>query len=547
MRIGKIAIFKQKVGSLNKIPKTALFCLLFIFSVVLVGMQQNPAAPPQKGKTKVTMEYADSTVFQKDNNPDIHVMRGNVKFRHDSTYLFCDSAYYYETNNSLEAFGNVRIEQGDTLFIYGDYLIYEGNLNLAKMRESVRMENQNMTLFTDNLDFDRNLNLGYFFDGGMLVDSINELTSIYGQYSPHTKTAVFKEKVVLTNPQFVLNSDTLEYNTMDKVATIVGPTVIEADSGTIHSTRGWYNTETEQSTLYDRSVVTSKDKTKTMTADTLFYNRQTGFGEAFSHMVLNDTVKKMILTGNYGYYDENTDFTFATDSAQFIEYSQKDSLFLHGDTLQMQTLGEERELKAFYGVRFYRVDLQGVCDSLQFNTKDSTLYLHKNPILWNTGYQISGDTIKILFNDSTVERVDVLERSFAIEEKDTTYFNQVKGKNLTAFFTGGELSQIDIEGNTESIYYHMEEKGLESLELNKTESMYMTIWIKNRKASRIKWMPEPKGDMIPVPDLKPEQKFLKDFVNYNYLRPKDKEDIYNPTVLKTEDIPAPRRSHRSRR
>jgi lipopolysaccharide export system protein LptA len=288
-------------------------------------------------------------------------------------------------------------------------------------------------------------------------------------------------------------------------------------------------------------MVTSKDKTKTMTADTLFYNRQTGFGEAFSHMVLNDTVKKMILTGNYGYYDENTDFAFATDSAQFIEYSQKDSLFLHADTLQMQTLGEERELKAFYGVRIYRVDLQGVCDSLQFNTKDSTLYLHKNPILWNTGYQISGDTIRILFNDSTVERVNVLNRSFAVEEKDTTYFNQMKGKNLTAFFTGGELSQIEIEGNTESIYYPIEDKGTEFIGRNKTESTYMTIWVKDRKASRIRWLPEPKAEMLPIPDLNPEQKFLKDFVNYNYLRPKDKEDIFTQTVIKTEDIPAPRR------
>jgi lipopolysaccharide export system protein LptA len=546
MIIGKIAIFKQKVGSLNKISKTALFCLLFIFSTVLLGMQPNLAAPLQKGKTKVMMEYADSTVFQKDNNPDIHVMRGNVKFSHEGSYLFCDSAWFYEKDNSLEAFSNVRIEQGDTLFIYGNYLIYEGNINLAKMRESVRMENQNMTLFTDNLDFDRNINLGYFFSGGLLVDSINELTSVYGQYSPGTKMAIFKDKVVLTNPQFVLTSDTLEYNTIDRIATIVGPTVIESDSGTIHSTRGWYNTETDKSGLYERSVITTKDKTKTMTADTLFYNRQTGFGEAFSHMVLNDTVKKIILTGNYGYYDENTDFAFASDSAQFIEYSQKDSLFLHADTLQMQTLGEERELKAFYGVRFYRVDLQGVCDSLQFNTIDSTLYLHKNPILWNTGYQLSGDSIRILFNDSTVERINVLNRSFAVEEKDTTYFNQIKGKNLTAFFTGGELSLIEIEGNTESIYYPIEDKGTEFIGRNKTESTYMTIWVKDRKASRIRWLPEPKAEMLPIPDLNPEEKFLKDFVNYNYLRPKDKEDIFTKTVIKAEDIPAPRRQRTKR-
>jgi lipopolysaccharide export system protein LptA len=514
---------------------------------MLSGMRQAPSSPvPERRKTKVIMEHADSTVFEKDNNPDIHVMRGNVRFRHDSAFLYCDSAYFYENNNSLEAFSRVRIEQGDTLSIFGDYLIYEGNLHLAKMRENVRMENRSNTLFTDHLDYDRNRNLGYFFDGGLLVDSVNELTSVYGEYSPTTKMASFKQEVTLTNPQFILHSDTLLYNTSDKVATIVGPTVIESDSGIIHSSRGRYHTVTDEATLYDRSIVTSKDQTKTITADTLFYNRRTGFGEAFGNMELNDTVKKVILTGNYGYFDDARKFAFATDSAQGIEYSQKDSLFIHADTLQMLTLEEERELKAFYGVRIYRVDLQGVCDSLQFNTQDSTLYLTKNPILWNTGYQITGDIIKILFNDSTIEHVDVLDRAFAIEEKDTTYFNQLKGHNLSAFFAGGEMYRIDVEGNAESIYYPIEEKGGEYLGRNKTESAFMSIFIENRQPVRIKWPSKTTAEMLPVPDLNPEQKFLKDFVNYNYLRPRSREDIFTPTVFKSEDVPAPRK-HRTKK
>jgi len=492
------------------------------------------------------MEHADSTMFEKDNNPDIHIMRGNVRFRHQDAYLYCDSAYFFEKDNSLEAFGSVRIEQGDTLFIYGNFLIYDGNRNLAKMREDVRMENNSNTLFTDNLDYDRNRNLGYFFDGGMLVDSINELTSIYGQYSPATKIAMFKDEVVLTGQQFVLRSDTLEYNTANNIAMIVAPTVIESDSTIIHSSNGWYNTETDEATLYDRSIVTSKDKTKTMTADTLFYNHRTGFGEAFSNMVLNDTVRKIILTGNYGYYDDVRQFAFATDSAQCIEYSQTDSLFLHADTLQMWTVGEERELKAFYGVRIYRTDLQGVADSLQFNTADSTLYMYKTPILWNTGYQLTGDTISVLFNDSTVERVNVIGRAFAIAERDTSYFDQMKGRNLTAFFLNGELYRIDVEGNTESIYYPIEEEGMEFIGRNKTESPYLTIFVEDRKPVEIKIWSSPVVEMLPIPDLDSEQKFLKDFINYNYLRPRNREDIFNKTVIKEEDIPAPRRIRQKR-
>ncbi|MCC8145919.1 MAG: hypothetical protein LIO93_05660 [Bacteroidales bacterium] len=526
---------------MNRIPKTAFFCLLFILSAFLYGMQGNHSSFQQEEPKKIYLLHADSSRYLKENNPDVLVPMGNVSFRHDSTYLYCDSAYIYINQNSLEAFSNVRIEQGDTLFIYGDYLIYDGNLNLAKMRENVRMENNEVTLFTDSFNYDRNINIGYYFDGGMLVDSLNELTSVYGQYSPETKIATFKEDVTLENPQFVLKSDTLMYSTENKIATILGPTEITSENGIIHSTKGWYATESEESTLYDQSTVISQDGTKTISADTLYYDRNTGIAEAFSNMVINDTVRKIILMGDYGYFDDLNDFAFATDSAQLIEYSQIDSLFLHADTLQMKTLGQEREVKAFYGVRFFRKDLQGVCDSLQYNTADSMLYLLRNPVLWNTGYQITGDTIKVLLNDSTINRFYVRERSFASEEVNETYFNQMKGKYMTGYFEGGDLSLVEIEGGTESIYYPIDEKNMEFVGRNKTESPYMNIYVANRKPVKIWWGPEPVAEMLPIPDLNPDQKFLKEFVDFNYLRPVDRYDIFRTIEMKEEDKPAPRR------
>jgi hypothetical protein len=204
-------------------------------------------------------------------------------------------------------------------------------------------------------------------------------------------------------------------------------------------------------------------------------------------------------------------------------------------------------MKAFYGVRIYRVDLQGICDSLQFNTKDSILNLYKNPVLWNTGYQITADTIRILFNDSTIEQVKARDRSFAIEERDSTYFNQIKGKNLTAFFAGGELERVEVESNTESIYYPIEEDGFEYIGRNKTESPNMSIYVEERKPVGIKWWPETTAEMVPIPDLNPELKFLKDFVDFNYLRPRNREDIFTKTAIKKEDIPAPRKARQKNR
>ena len=526
-------------AKINCTPFACLF-LLFFLSTIFLGMQQN--TPPKQGVTKIYVENADSTSFQENINPDVYVLKGNVRFRHDSTFMYCDSAYWYVLENSLEAFGEVRIEQGDTLFIYGRFLKYEGNRNLAKMRENVRMVNKDeVTLFTEHLDYDRNLNLGYYFDGGMIVDSINELRSVYGQYSPDTKIAFFKDEVQLTNPNFVLTSDTLKYNTDTKIADILGPSEIVSDSGYIYSDRGWYDTVSEETMLFDRSVVISKDETKSITSDSMFYNKQEGYLEAFGEMVLNDTTRKVIIKGDYGYYDEIADYAFATIRAEAIEYSQKDSLFVHADTLMMRTIGEERELKAYYGVRFYRVDLQGVCDSLQFTTVDSLLYMYKNPILWNTGYQINGDTIKVVFNDSTVERMEVLDYAFATEEKDSTYYNQLKGRNLYAYFTAGELSLIDVKGATEAIYYLIDDKDGSFVSRYKTMADNMRLAIHERKLVSIVWFPKTQAESFPIPYLTPEDKFLSGFKDYNYLRPQNRSEIFTTVQMKEEDLPAPRR------
>ena len=513
-------------------------CLFFIcfFTLIVLGQQKNPA---QKQTTKITLEYADTLRFRKSINADVHVVHGNVSFKHNDAFLYCDSAYLYNQSNILEAFDNVRIEQGDSIFIYGDYLIYEGDKSLAKMRHNVRMENGNVTLFTDSLNYNRNTNIGYYLEGGMIVDSLNELTSIYGQYSPDTKIAYFKKNVKLLNPQFVLTSDTLKYSTDTKIATILGPSVIESDSGTIHSNYGWYNTVIDQSMLYKRSVVYNKEKTQSITADSLFYNRKNSFCEAFGNMFMNDTLNKIILTGHYGYFDQLTNFAFATDSAQMIEYSQKDTLFLHADTLLLKTIDKEREMKAHYGVRIFRNDMQGVCDSLQFNTKDSTLRMYKEPVLWNTGYQMTGDTIVMFFNDSTINKVHVINYAFSTEKVDSTYYNQLKGKNMKIYFTDGEVRFIDVSGNAETIFYPLENDG-SFIGMNKTESSYFTIQVKDRKPDKMVLWPTPKGATIPLPDLTPETKFLKGFIDFEYLRPTDRFDIFVKKKRKAEDATPPR-------
>lgn len=508
-----------------------IVCFLCLSSYVFSQIQDTL----KQKKTKVYLEHANTLSFDKEVMADAQVLNGDVCFRHDSSYMYCDSAYFFEKTNSLEAFSNVRMEQGDTLFVYGDYLFYDGNAQIAYLRNNVRMENRQVTLFTDSLNYERIANIGYYFDGGLIVDSLNELSSFYGQYSPATKLAIFNDSVRLENPNFTLYSDTLHYNTDTKLSTILGPSVIVSDSGVIHSSLGWYNTIDNTAMLLDRSEITSGNKI--LIGDSIAYDRDAGFGEVFGSMSIEDTLQNVMLRGNYGYYNEKTGYAFATDSASFLEYSQGDTLYLRADTLEMMTIDSTyREVKAFYGVRFFRTDIQGVCDSMQFNSRDSILYMYNDPVIWNEQYQLYGDTILLYMNDSTIDHAHVKQFAFAIQELDTAYYNQLKGNDLKAYFNGQAVRQIDVEGNAESIFYPIENDG-SMVGLNATKSGYLTIWVKDNKLEKLKIWPSPVGSMTPIPDLKPSQKTLKDFMWFDYLRPLSKDDIFVVKKRKVQDRP----------
>ena len=291
--------------------------VLCLLGVCLLSAQDKKTETPEKKKTRVDLLFAEEAQSDQQARPNVQVLVGSVKLRHDSMYMYCDSALIFEKTNSVEAFGNVRMEQGDTLFIYGDYLYYDGMAQLAMLREHVRLINRTTELTTDSLNYDRVYNLGYYFDGGTLTDEENVLASIWGEYSPATKLAVFNHEVELVNPQFVLTSDTLKYSTFTKVATILGPSDIVSKENHIYSERGIYDTQTDQAELLDRSVLTNGGRK--LTGDSLFYDRRQGYGEAFDNVQMNDTVNRSMLTGDYCFYNELTQNALATRRAVAID------------------------------------------------------------------------------------------------------------------------------------------------------------------------------------------------------------------------------------
>ena len=532
---------ETKRHKLFSIESALIFSVLFVF-ILAMNAQQPPKRnqPPSK-----IIELRQADELRKSPNRDMQILQGNVIFYHEGAFMYCDSAYLYEQSNKFEAFSNVKIDQGDTIFVYGDYLFYDGSTQIAKLRDNVRMEDKQVTLFTDSLNYDRHQNLGYYFDGGMLVDEQNELTSFWGQYDPVSKESLFSDSVKLINEKYTIFADTLKYNTESKIADILGPSTIVSDSGYIHTTRGWYNTITDDSQLLDRSTVYSNNNDKTLTGDTIYYNRATGFGTVHGNMVLQDTVRKVILQGNYGYYDEKTEFAMSTDSAFVTEYSQKDSLFLHGDTLTMLTDSVNREIRAFHHVRFYRIDLQGVCDSMEFSSKDSILYMFGEPIIWHENNQIMGGEMNIFMNDSTIDKVHIKDYAFSIQDrqKDDQY-NQLKGRDMKAYFRDGEIYYILVEGDAESLYYIEEDDGT-MVGLNKTQSAYLSMDLLKNELQKLKLWSSTTAETNPLSLLKPEDKKLKGFIWYGDVRPLSKLDIFRrPEKNLAEPRITPRRFER---
>lgn len=491
--------------------------------------QKKSSSSVQQGQKRVYLLHADVLNYDEWKHPGAQILTGNVRFRHEDTFMDCDSACYYEAINAFDAYGNVHMYQGDTLILIGDTLFYDGLTSVARMRSNVVLTHRESQLFTDSLDYDRVYSLGYFFDGGTLVDKDNILQSDWGEYSPKTKEAIFNFNVELTNPNFVLRSDTLHYNTDSKKARIVGPSTIDSEDKHIYSEWGVYDTQTEEANLLHRSLLYTDDG-KTMVGDSLYYDGTREIGKAYRNVVYNDSVSKNMFTGHYCLYNDSLGYSEAADSAVAIDYSQKDTLYVHADTFKvftynMNTDSVYRMVHGYHRIRSYRTDVQAVCDSMVYSTKDSCLTLYKDPIIWNAAQQLLGEIVHVFFNDSTIDSVQILYQTLSVERIDSVHYNQVAGREIHSYFKNGELDNTWVVGDVEANYFPFDDDSL-MIGMNNTLTSELKLFMQERKLNKI-WTPAATGTMYPLPMIPADKRYLKNFAWFDYIRPLNKDDIFN--------------------
>lgn len=479
--------------------------------------------------------YHDASISR-----DGDILIGNVRIMHDGMILTCDSAVVYENSHSFLAYGSVNMTQGDSISLKGDSLYYDGTQEFAQVFDNVEMRHGTLTLYTDILNYDRRDNRGFYDTGGKIVDRKMQLTSDNGEYFTNTKMAVFHYNVLLTNDaKDSLVTDTLYYDANIKLAHAIGPSNIMSGKSTIYTEDGYYSTTDGKAQMYQRPILFNEGKK--LTGDSIFYDKETQQSFAYGHIVFTDEKNKMMLLGQYGWYDDKTGRALCTDSALAKDYSQSDdTLFVHADTLRMESFHLKtdsvyRNLMGYFHVRAYRNDMQMVCDSLSYTTRDSCMRLYKDPIIWSENRQILGEVISVYISDSTIDSIYVDQQALMIEQlADTTLFDQVSGNLMRAWFREGELNQCWVDGNGCVVNYPME-KDSTFLYSNYIEAAKLRAYIEKRKLQRLVGFPSPQCSTYPLGQAPPEKTRLKGFAWFSDIRPRDKNDLFEWRAKKDAD------------
>ena len=489
----------------------------------------------QKNKTFVHIIHADYQVYDESYGVDMERLVGNVALRQDSAYFYSDSAHFNEKARYFDGFGHVHIKVNDTTDIFSDKCKYSGDIKFAELFDNVILKDDSTTLKTNYMTYDRNQHLATYPRHGSITRNDKNLVSRKGYYRDDIEVAYFRKDVVVTTPKSRMFTDTLVYNIKEEKMFFYGPTTIYYDENVLYGNYGWYDAKNDIAYL-DKGATLS-NKGYSITSDSMFYDKRIDFARAMSNVFIEDTTNKAIIEGNYAEMWKKLGKSFITDSVRARYFADKDTLYLHSDTLFffMDTVEEKAErVLAYYNVRFYRRDLQGKCDSLDYHVADSCAKMRVNPIVWAENSQLRGDSINIVIANKAIDSVLLYPNGFIIQKDTIEGFNQIKGKTMTAYFKENELDHVYDDGNAETVYWLREEDG-SMIGINVSQSVAMDIKIEDNQIVRIKYFKKTTETLYPKEKLKSGAEILKGFEWLDELRPTDPADIFRKPKKVVED------------
>ena len=458
-----------------------------------------------------------------------HRLIGTVNFTYQGNTMYCDSAHYNEKRKIVHAYGNVHVTKKD-INLYCDSLLYFGSTKYAKLWGHVRVRDKEYKIATDSIDYDAKSGRATYKHYGRIESIVSNemITSKYGYFYPNIGSFFFSGKVLYKKEDLTMTTDTLQFAYEKQITQFFGPTEIKNDSITINCERGWYHVKKEEGNLY-RNVKISQ-RNRVVLCDTAFYASKPEIFTARGKVKVTDTQKKQQLMSAVFYSNKSIGTTYITGKALAIQVKEKDSIFLHADTLTIQedSIGNVSCMKGNRQVKIYNRAIQAVADSAYYDAASGILTLAKSPIIWAKNAQLKGDTIIVFMKDSTISKALVIGKASAIMELDSgLYYNQLSGRKMTAWFEQNELQRADMNGNAWTILYPIDEQKTDStiikkrLGLNRLYASDLRVYLDSGEVRSITYFDKPDGIFYPMNQIKEEEKFIVGFAWLIAKRPRD--------------------------
>lgn len=589
--------------------KNLIAVILLISGWISSANAQQPA--PENDSLKVVdILNADRFSFKKiDSVTEFQTMAGNVRLKQGNTYFSADSAAINRRTKVLEAFGNIHINDNDSVHTYSQYLLYYADKRIAILKKKVKLTDNTSQLFTEELEYDLNQKIGIYRNGGRVVNKTSVLTSREATYYADLKDVYFKQNVKLKDPAYDLETDSLLYNTNTQLATFISRTVIKDSTRNIVTSDGYYDMKNKNAFFGKRPVI--KDGAVTIIANEVETDDVTGISKLIGSAVFKDTAQGISILANYIESDKSKGSFFATENPLMILKQDEDSIYVTGDTLfsgilekpvdsvikkepgsliaanvqdssikvstglaanirdsvssdstavavnlndsaivdstgnetvQNEVVAKDtlkgknvvdlnkndsayRYFQVYRNVRIFSDSLQAVCDSLYYNGIDSVFQLFKDPIVWASGSQVTGDTILLYTKDKKADRMLVYENGLLVNKTGENMYNQIRGNRINGTFVDGNIDNMRAKGNAESIYYAKDEE--ENLVgINRASGDIIDMRFRNKELYEVVFISEVKGTMYPVRQMPESEKSLRGFKWQEEKRPKTKYELF---------------------